>query len=520
MARVQIAILILCIALLTIIVHAGVLRHGFVTWDDGLLVYRNPTVQEFSPTTIKRAFTSYDPELYIPLTLVSYQIEHMIAGQHPALYHVDNLLLHTANALLVFWLVFLLFADVRIACVAGVLFGIHPLHTEAVAWVSARKDLLSTFFFLASAVAYCLYRKHDDRKSYIASVVFFALSLLAKVTTLTLPVVFLLIDWYHGRTFDRRTWLEKAPYALLSIAFFGIALGGKAQNIASLGILKTFLLACGSIVFVLGKLLWPLHLSVIYPFAGQISPLDPWFALSVVGVIGLIAAAYLLRNSVRVVTFSIAFFLLTLAPTLATFNKAGEIYIASDRYAYIPSIGVIALVAFALWKFWLQLASGRRWLLGIAAVNLLLSLSLMSVLRTAVWADSETLYRDALEQYPDSASIRYNLGLEEERQGRFAEALADYRMAIAIRPDYADAHNNIGVILLLDGKVDEAIVELQKAIAINPRHPKAHANLGEAYGKKGMYEEGLREARIALELEFGKEKADRMFEELQRQQHL
>src|SRR3989338_4850543 len=169
------------------IVYGHSLWNGFVNWDDGLLIYENPIVQEFSFRSIYTAFTSYDPELYIPLTLLSYQWNHVVGGLNPFVYHLTNLILHAFNALFVAWIALLLGKNKWIAAVTGLIFALHPLHTEAVVWASSRKDVLAAFFALLSIGLYLLYQESGDRRSYLGSLVMFLLALLSKVSVILLP---------------------------------------------------------------------------------------------------------------------------------------------------------------------------------------------------------------------------------------------------------------------------------------------------------------------------------------------
>ena len=211
---------------LALLVYGASLTNEFVVWDDGLLIYENPIVQEISPWSITQAFTTYDPELYIPLTFLSYQIDYAIAGIEPFFYHFHNLVLHTLNAILILVCVYMLSRSKWIALFCGLVFLVHPVHTEAVVWASARKDTLSTFFFFGSLLSYLFYREkmchgepgrtmtegssldraRDDTVSlshplYLMSLGCFLLGLLAKVSVFSLPIILLLVDFR-----DKRKW--------------------------------------------------------------------------------------------------------------------------------------------------------------------------------------------------------------------------------------------------------------------------------------------------------------------------
>src|SRR3989344_4256763 len=197
--------------LLAMLIYGSSLGNGFVQWDDGLLIYENPAIRGITWTNLKTIFTTYDPELYIPLTLFTYQVDYLIAGTHAAFYHFHALILHTLNVLLVLWFLKRLTGKTALAVVIGLVFMVHPLHTEAVAWSSARKDLLATMFFLLSIIAYMRYREAEKKLLYSASLCAFLLGLLAKVTVLTLPAVLLLFDWKRDGNISRRSLIASLP---------------------------------------------------------------------------------------------------------------------------------------------------------------------------------------------------------------------------------------------------------------------------------------------------------------------
>jgi len=275
------------------------LWQGFAPLDDGFLIVWNLAVRGFTRESFRLAFTTYDPELYIPLTLVSFQLNYVTAGLQPWMYHLTNLLLHAANALLVMGLLRMLLTHdssrtregARLAVIlCGLLFAVHPLHTEAVVWIAGRKDLLSTFFALLSFIAYLRYRK-GSRRAYALSIVTFLLALLAKVTPLTLPVAFLLADLLLERRKDGwRMLTDKIPFLLLSTIFGLVAMGGKERVLTEEGYGGAFLLAGKSMMFYTEKLLLPLRLNVYHPYRGAMSLTEPRLlipSLLLLGLLGL-----------------------------------------------------------------------------------------------------------------------------------------------------------------------------------------------------------------------------------------
>jgi 4-amino-4-deoxy-L-arabinose transferase-like glycosyltransferase len=207
------------------------LTNGFVVWDDALLVTKNPIAHGLTWANIKAAFTTYDPELYIPLTLLSFQINYSLHELLPFGYHLVNLLLHFGSVLMIAWVMFGMTKNRVAAIVTALLFAVHPINVEAVAWVSGRKDVLAAFFFLLSIGAFL--KKDDSDRSwlwYAISIASFVLGLLAKVSVVTLPVALLLIDWYRQKPLSKKTWMELIPFFALSIVFVIIASLGKSST--------------------------------------------------------------------------------------------------------------------------------------------------------------------------------------------------------------------------------------------------------------------------------------------------
>lgn len=556
---------VLLLAAVTVGVYGTSLQNGFVEWDDGYLITENVHIRSMTPLSLRHIFTTYDPELYIPLTFLSYQLDHLLWGLRPVGFHLTNLLLHTLNVILVFFLCGLLFKKSRggnavlspntyhlTPLLVALLFAIHPLNTEAVAWASARKDLLSGFFFLLTLCAYLKWRErvtlspskgrhtlamfffdklrmtHGQYEWYLFSLFTFLLGLLAKVTVVVLPVLLLFIDWWQGRKIDRRAIVEKTPYILLSTVFGIIAILGKTRNVAGTSLLENFLLGTKSIIFYLQKLLWPFHLSVLYPYTdpisfGNLDLLFPFFL-----TVSLIVLAWLARQTFPLFTFAVAWYVLLLLPSFVTFRKGDDIdldlYFASDRYAYLPSIGILFLVISLGSAFCASARSHRdeKWrqnvALGLASTSVIF-FGFLSFHQSHVWRNTEALFQNVIRSYPNAHIAHNNLGLFEQGRGHFSNAIDHYRKALAIRPTgrtyynlgltyiaqeerekameanrmaiqinphHARAHLNLGGLLLENRKTTEAIQELQAAISIDPELAPAHFNLGIAYERLGQ----------------------------------
>jgi protein O-mannosyl-transferase len=503
---------ILAFFALTFLVYGMSLGNDFVRWDDGLLIYENPIVREISPWSVTSAFTTYDPELYIPLTLLSYQFDYLIAGSNPFIYHLTSLLLHTINALLVTWFVYLLSKRKFAALFCGLLFAVHPLHTEAVAWASARKDVLSTLFFLGSLVAYIYYVRVNEltskqvnesptrssRRSYIASIILFALALLAKVVAITLPVILVLIDFVEGRKI-KNSLIEKLPYFGLSAIFGIIAMLGKQSAVGGLSIVEYVLIACKSTAFYVQKLVFPSGLSVLYPYTDTITLGSGEFLIPIIFCIALIGIAFLCRKQRKLITFGILFYFVTLLPSFITFAKDGDIYFASDRYSYIPSIGVSILIVLGVFR----IARAKREIFrhAITAFSLVLVVfACLSWSQSRVWANSENLFRHVLIHYPDSHRARNNIGNVYRRQGKIGEAITEYELALVIS-QRAKTYSNLGAAYRKNGEIMEALKVYKKAIKLDPTDPEPYFGLGLVYEASGDSKQALESYNKSLDLD-------------------
>lgn len=482
-----------CFFLATLVVYWQSLFHPFVRWDDGLLIYDNPAVWAITPATLKAIFTSYDPELYIPLTFLSYQLDFLIGGTNASIYHLTNLILHTANALLAAWLAFLLSKNLRTGFICGMLFALHPLHAEAVAWASARKDVLSTFFFLLSIIGYISYR--ETGKHYTKSIAAFALALMAKVTVAPLPVLLLLLDFRERRQRSRTMYMEKIPYLLLSIVFGIIALFGKTTVLARATLLEKALMAGKSTVFYLEKLIFPTKLSVLYPYVGDISLSSPDFLLPACILLTLLALVLFSLKYTREIFFGFFFFLLTISPTFLNFAKGElDLYFASDRYAYAGSVGILFLAA-------LGMQSLRNRIQPVAvsagAAAVLVLFAWLAHAQSLTWQSTEALFGNVLEHYPQSHVAHNNLGNAYRRAGKLEESILHYNEAIALR-DHPRTRSNLGAALRAQGRVEEALAEYTKALALEPGNKNAHFGLGILYAEQGAFDRAQQEYEQAL----------------------
>ncbi len=492
------------------------LENGFVNWDDHLYVSQNPAIRSLAPARIGEMFSSFSVGNYQPLTILSYALDYHFSGSDPFGYHATQLVLHLVNCLFVFWLVFLIGGRVPVACLTALLFGVHPLHVESVAWVSARKDVLYALFFLGALICYCYYlRGPRARRFYYGALVLFLFSLLSKAMAITLPLVLLLFDSYLGRKDRKLLFADKVPFFVLSVLFGGIGFfaqyaAGAVRQQELFSFADKILVAPFAVAFYLFKTAWPLGLSALYPYF--VMPGDPSVLLPLVAlcVAALGVAVFVLRRPSRVVVFSSLFFLLTLLPVLQLV-PLGHIIVA-ERYMYIPCLGIFYGLSEGFRRLDAK-RSGRAGKVGKAVLALFLAgvvgaLGILTWTRCRVWRDSGTLWEDVLVRYPRSSVALNNLGAFYAGSGRHEEAIVLFRRSLEIDPRYAGAEDNLaesyvrlGILYHGAGRNEEAARSFERAIEADPRRAVAYNNLGSLAAMAGRREEAIALFRKALAID-------------------
>jgi tetratricopeptide (TPR) repeat protein len=489
------------ILLVTLIAYLPILQNGFV-WDDSGYILGNPLIKDFSPSGIKAIFTDFSSDNYAPVTDILRAIIYLFSGYSPTAFHAVSILFHLVNIVLVFRFIELLCGSRLIAIVCALLFSLHPLQVESVAWASSGSNLFSSTFFLSALIAY-LYYLRSSRKSMLAvSFLFFILALLSKAVVVVLPAVMLLIDYYKSRKITAKVLLEKTLFILPAIAVGILTLilkhnVGAVQDIAIFSFPQRMVFACYSFITYLFKLLLPLHLSAFYPYPVKNEAAIPAsYYLYVLLFLGLAAYIIYAQRSSKKIIFSIGFFALTVVLVLQLLPVGGAIM--AERYGYLPCIGIFYLVAEGFNYLWKKKQAAMA-LVALSAFSIFFIAKTYA--RTAVWKDDKVLWTDVINQH-DNVPLAYNnrgAALKDEK--KYSEALEDYSKAIALRPDYAEAYNNRGVILLDEGKTSEALNDLNKAVASKKNYAEAYSNRGIGFMNAGKNDEALRDYSKAIELD-------------------
>jgi Flp pilus assembly protein TadD len=453
---------------------------------------------------------------YYPLLHSAFWVQHRLFGDNPLGYHVVTLLLHAGSAVLFALLLRRLLAkgteqpDKATPWVAALLFALHPVHVESVAWITEQKNTLSLVFYLAAALIYLRFDETRRLRTYFAALVWFVASMWCKTVTATLPAALLVVFWWkRGRLDWRRDILPLLPFLA----------AGAAAGMLSSWVEKTYLVARGAefdlpmtgrvlvagraVWFYVGKLVWPFDLNFVYP-RWTVDPAVWWQWLFPLGVLAAAAALWVWRHRSRAPLAAFLFFIGSLFPVLGFVNLYGALYSwVWDHWQYLPDLGPIALAAAGLTAGWRWVATRARWLgQGLAAV-LAVSLGALTWSHCAMFHDDQTLYRMTIERNPHCWMAHNNLGaMLLTMPGRLDDAVAEFEEVLRVKPDHAKAHSSLGMAWLqMPGRLNDAIAQLEEALRLDPYSFDAHYNLGIALSKiPGRSAEVIAQYREVLRL--------------------
>jgi tetratricopeptide (TPR) repeat protein len=527
------------ILLVSFAAYLPIFHNGLLAWDDNAYIRDNVLIHSIN---LKDIFSHYVVSNWHPITILTLALEYQFFGLNATGYHSVNLLLHLLNVILVFYSIYLLTDKVIVALVASLLFGIHPLHVESVAWAAELKDLLYTFFFLASYIFYLKYLKELQNKHqpitklahqpistsahqpiitsshqhiiksshlhiftssnfYVFALLLFTVSLLSKAMAASLPLVLILTDYFKGRKINIKTVLEKVPFFLLAIAIGVVAVS--AQKSSGTTNLSTILSIPQRIVFAsygfisyLFKLLFPLNLSAFYPYPvrnGVDIPIQ-YYAYFLL-FLGLAAYTIYSHRFTKKIIFGIGFFTITVLLVLQLLPVGNAIM--ADRYSYLPSIGIFYLAGEGFIFMWSKKLK----------IPAFLMLSLFAVLfsvktyaRCGVWKNDMTLWNDVIDQDKTAELAYYNRGVVFKNEKRYIEAINDFNKAIELQPFYSEAYNNRGIIFSGEKRNDMAIKDFNKAIELKPDNAQAYNNRGLLLMNEKRNDEALKDFNKTIEL--------------------
>jgi tetratricopeptide (TPR) repeat protein len=512
---------------LTLLTYAPSLQNGFV-WDDEKYILENTHIHSLNAQSVHWMLTSSHASNWHPLTWFSHSLDYTLWGPEPGRHHLINTIFHGLNTSLVFFIIITILSSIKSAWLqplriltagttTSLLFALHPLHVESVAWAAERKDLLSAFFFLASLLAYLWYTSPASPKQKAARfalcLFLFVLALMSKPMAVSLPLILLLLDYYPLKRFTQPAskyfpvLLEKIPFLILSIASSIITViaqraGGSIHSLEQVSISYRLLNAMWAITHYLNKIVLPFNLVPFYPFtfhpyAAYLLP-----ATTILLVTTLCVGAAKKRHYFWLVAW--LYFLVTLLPVLGIIQVGGQA--AADRYTYLPSLSPFFLaglgIAWIIKKGSLvRLKSGFFLLAVFSLCATIFSLGYLTRTQIGVWKTPETLWKCVIRAYPETPVAHYNLGTFYGKTDNLDKAVFHLKKAIAFDPDYKEAHNNLGTAYFKKGKLDEAILEYKREIAINPRYAATHNNLGIVYYSKGLLDDAAAFYKKAITLD-------------------
>jgi Flp pilus assembly protein TadD len=501
----------LVLAAAIVVCFRQVRNFDFINYDDNNYVYENQHVLGgLTRDGIAWAFTTGHAANWHPLTWLSLMSDYQLFGSNPGWFHLVNVFLHIANALLLFAVLKKMTDSLWPSAFVAAAFALHPLHVESVAWISERKDVLSTLFWLLTLAAYASYVKRPTAIRYLVTLVIFAAGLLAKPMLVTLPFVLLLLDYWPlnrlmpqtiktvGRQLpksaaaDRRAVayrliIEKVPFFVLAavssvITFLVQRSGGAVPDVALLPLKTRVANAFLSYARYMEKMAWPQNLTVFYPFDADSFPF--WqIALCAALLLGISFFVVRLGRNHKYLPVGWFWFVGTLIPVIGLVQVGNQAF--ADRYTYIPYIGLFIMIAWGipdLLRVTRPVGAGLKPALSAAVVGVsmlvvLTALGICTYRQSSYWKNSPTLFSHALEVTQNNFVAYYGLADYWRKQGKVALAIEYFKKAIQIKPASAIAHGNLGEAFLAERKFKDALGQVKRALEIEPNNPEAKNNL-------------------------------------------
>lgn len=520
------------VAVITFGVYLSSLQNSFIAeWDDGEYVLNNLHIHSFNLAFLRWAFLDFYASNWHPLTWISHALDYAIWGLNPLGYHLTNNILHAANTFLVVYLI------VRLQCilketdqgsrvtsllseramlitagVTGLLFGLHPVHVESVAWISERKDLLCALFFLLSIIMYTRYVKLVDEdmaqkkwtrfffKEYQLTLGFFILSLLSKPMAVSLPIVLLILDWYPFRRIQtlktfQKVFVEKFPLVALSLISSILTVlaqktGGAVVSMENVPLSERLSVAARSLITYLWKLAVPRDFIPYYPYPKNISLGSPEYVLAVALVIGITVCCVLVARRHKLWLTAWGYYVATLLPVIGIVQVGSQSM--ADRYTYLPSLAPFLIIAAGTSWCYDTMINRRRW--GFRAIMLFfgagmlicVGMSYLTIRQIQIWENGLSVWSYVIEREPRQVSIAYtNLGSVYQKMGQYDKAMENFDNALYLDQDDYLAYLNRGVIFDKLGQLDKAIENYNKAVILHPNDYAVYFNRGLTYGKIG-----------------------------------
>jgi tetratricopeptide (TPR) repeat protein len=486
---------------LTVICYLPALHGEFTNWDDNQYVTENNTIKQWSGDNIRKLFSEEVAGNFHPLTMLSFAINYQLGGEDPFSYHLINLILHILNSILVFYFIYLICnRKLFIAAATALLFAIHPMHVESVAWISERKDVLYAFFFLLSSICYYKFLIKSENRFYFLAIFLFILSLLSKPAAVILPLVLILLQYSRYGELKIRRLMHLAPFFLLSLALGLITVHYQDAAIQSLdthSFFRKILFGFYGIMMYSIKAILPFNLNNFYPFPNINKALPLYFYLAPIFTVILFGMGWYLRKN-KIIVFGLSYFVINLLLVLQFFQVGSALM--AERYTYIPYIGLFMIMAYYIDR--LIKSSKRKWQQNAIYTLLVLiglTYTFISYQRSNVWKSSESLWLDNTSKVESPLGFT-NLGNIYFKKNELAKATEFYNKALQYNPEMAEALRNLGVIAYNNGKYAESIDYLNKAIVAKPTYIEAYLPLISALYQIKDYSTALEHSTYVLSI--------------------
>jgi len=502
----------------TLTVYHGVDAFDFINLDDNIYIYENRHVQGgLSQKSVAWAFSNNTAGMWIPLTWLSYLLDITLHGVDPGAMHLTNVGLHLLNVLILCALLCSLTGTFWTSAFVAGCFALHPMHVESVAWITERKDVLSTLGFLLTLWQYGRFARHPTAGRYLVALMLYVFTLMAKPMYVTLPFLMLLLDYWPLQRYSveslrqsgirlkgtatRYLVVEKLPFFFLTVVGTALTYWSFQQTVAWMHPIDIPLdvrltTAATAYLKYIGKLFWPANLAVLYPYR----PVADWpQMMAALGLLAAISAAVVWRMRQSPFLFVGWFWFLGLLVPVIGLVNAGS-HAMADRFSYGSFIGLYIMVG---WGISQALADWQRKRGLLIPLVLVLGIAMMTVSHRQVqyWTDSVTLYTQSMKHTRDNWFLHNSLGNALSRQGQTEAAIAQFHKALQLKPDYATAHNNLGVALGRVGQTQAAVKRFQEAVRLSPQYADVHYNLGVALSTQGQLETALGHFLEAIRIE-------------------
>jgi tetratricopeptide (TPR) repeat protein len=480
---------LVAIFLFCFIAYAPSNSFDFTNWDEKRYIFETPLVQKFNWSNIKLMFTNKVLSSYNPFVLMSLAWDYSIAGSKASWYHVHNSVLHIINSLLLYWVVYGLLKDKFMALFSAIFFGLHPMHTEAVAWIASRKDVLYSFYYFISLGSFVCFLNNKKTYWYLISIIAFLCSLFSKSQAVTLPVV-LFLFLYFREALNRKAIAKLIPFFLFSFVFGLITIAGGNKGLtadeygANFNFIQKIFLSSHAFCLYLFKSIFPFNQSAIYAFnAANDSSIETISYLSVLIVPLIGYLLYFFYRKDKLPFMGLSFFVVNtflILHVLAT--NSSLIY---ERFTYISYVGIGLILAWIIRK---KFSLSNSIILALITGIILIPITQN---RASVWANSETLWTSVIENQPTVSVAYNNRGNVYYLQANWLKAKADFEMAIKLNPRYPNSYSNRGSVNIYLGKFEESLKDNEKAISISPGFPEAWLGRGVALYNLNRTEEAI-----------------------------